>query len=516
MKKKIIIIGAGPAGLTAAYELSNNNFDVVVIEKTSDIGGISKTVQYKGNRIDIGGHRFFSKSDVVMQWWNNILPVEKVEDDQVEISYQGKKRQLNVLGGVDSTQTDKVMLIRNRLSRILFLKKFFKYPLSLSLETVKNLGLWRIVKIGTSYVKAILFPIKNEKNLEEFFINRFGKELYLTFFRDYTEKVWGAKCSEIPADWGAQRIKGLSIYKAIKSMLLAPFLKKDVDQKKVETSLIERFLYPKHGPGQMWEEVARIVKERGVQILMNTWVEEIIIDEDNVRRVVITNREGQKNELECDYFISTMPIRELVSLFVPEIKGDIRSISDNLVYRDFITVGVLMDKMDEEFAPGGVAPDNWIYIQESHVKVGRLQIFNNWSPYLLDDPNKVWVGMEYFCNEGDDFWNKTDVDIKNFAFSEIVELGITKSSYISDGVVIRMEKAYPAYFGSYAKFDTLRSYLDNVKNLFLVGRNGMHRYNNQDHSMLTAIEAANQIKTGRLDKSAIWAINTEQEYHEKK
>lgn len=493
----IFIVGAGPAGLTAAFEaLKNNAGKVLVVEKTNDFGGISKTVNYKGNRIDIGGHRFFSKSDEVMDWWANIMPVES-----------------------SSSKSDKVMLVRNRLSRIYFLKKFFDYPVSLSLNTIKNLGLVRMAKIGFSYLKSIIFKIRPEKNLEDFFTNRFGRELYLTFFKDYTEKVWGEKCQNIPADWGAQRVKGLSVYTALKNVFsnLFNFAGKGVSQKNKETSLIEKFLYPKYGPGQMWEEVALRVQNMGGEIMKGTSISKIILDQKSNKVLsveIISN--GEKILVHPNYFISSMPVKELVSAIGGVVPAEVIEVAEGLKYRDFVTVGVLMNKMSSGFTDKKIVPDNWIYIQEPYVKVGRLQVFNNWSPFLVKDKNTVWIGMEYFCNEGDGFWNMGEAETKSLAIKELEELGIADKEDVIDSTVIKMEKAYPAYFGSYDRFDTVKNYINNIKNLFVVGRNGMHRYNNQDHSMLTAIEAIKQIKSGKIEKEKIWSINTEKEYHEKK
>ncbi|MHB1316301.1 MAG: NAD(P)/FAD-dependent oxidoreductase [Minisyncoccota bacterium] len=517
--KKVLIIGAGPAGLTAGYDFlkkDKDNIDVIIIEKSKDFGGISKTVDFKGNKIDIGGHRFFSKSDKVMDFWASILPVQTFGKESIEIAYQNKKKSIHSVFDINPDITDSVMLVRNRLSRIFYLKKFFKYPMSLSLETLKNLGLIRMVRIGFSYIWAISFPIKPEKNLEDFFINRFGKELYRTFFKDYTEKVWGEKCTDIPADWGAQRIKGLSIYTAVKNIFFSVFSSsKSIAQKDKETSLIERFLYPKFGPGQMWQEVARHVVDMGGDILKETTISKIHLKDGVVVGATIVVQ-GVLKEVECDYIISTMPITELVPILDISIPQEVERISSGLKYRDFLTVGVLLKKMSSQIAPNGIAPDNWIYIQEPYVKVGRIQIFNNWSPYLVKDPLTVWIGMEYFANVGDDLWSKSDEELKKIGEKELLEMSLIEKGDVIDMTVLRMEKAYPAYFGTYKQFDVLRNFLDGIDGLFLVGRNGMHRYNNQDHSMLTAMEAVTQIISGKIDKTKIWNINTEQEYHEKK
>jgi len=527
-QKFAIIAGAGPAGLTAAYELLlRTDIIPVIYEKSEDIGGISKTVNYKGNRIDIGGHRFFSKSDRVMDWWLHILPMEDTHEDNVKIRYQNKTKVIDThhVEVNHDEATDKVMLVRSRLSRIYFLKQFFSYPVTLSGETLKGLGLWRTMKIGMSYMWTQMTPKRKEVSLEDFFINRFGKELYLTFFKDYTEKVWGQKCSEISADWGAQRIKGLSILKAIQHAVKSKKKKPsgDVSQKEVETSLIERFLYPKFGPGQMWEEVARIVKEKGGQIHMGYEVSSIRTEGDKVTSVTVKNSKTGEERIEnCDYFFSTMPVKQLLTNMQPAPPADIKRIAEGLLYRDFITVGLLMDKLkirNDKTQPASntnTVKDNWIYIQEREVKVGRLQIFNNWSPFMVANPDHVWIGMEYFCNEGDPLWNMKDEDLKKLGIKELSDIEIINKEDVLDSTVLRMEKAYPAYFGTYTQFDELKNYTDKFSNLYLVGRNGMHKYNNSDHSMLTAMTAVDNIVAGRKDKKNIWEINTEMDYHEEK
>lgn len=526
MNKKIAIIaGAGPAGLTAAYELlQRTDIIPIVIEKTNDIGGISKTVNFKGNRIDIGGHRFFSKSDRVMEWWLNILPIEPGTETSFDIHYQNKKKTIQIQSQ-QNTDADKIMLVRKRLSRIYFLKKFFSYPVTLSLDTLRNLGFRRTVKIGLSYMKAKLFPIKEEKSLEDFFINRFGKELYLTFFKDYTEKVWGQACREISPDWGAQRVKGLSISKAIAHALKDLTKKKDnsIRQKETETSLIERFLYPKYGPGQMWETVADMIKQMGGQIILNAEVQQINLEGNKIRSIVVHYlQEGKQETLNCEYFFSTMPIRQLIGSIRPLPPENITKVAQGLLYRDFITVGILLKKLKIRENPNmpesarNLIKDNWVYIQERDVKVGRLQIFNNWSPFMVADPDTVWLGLEYFCNEGDPIWSMQDEDLINLGISELSHIGIIRQEDVLDATVLRMEKAYPAYFGSYNQFDIIRNYTDTIENLYLIGRNGMHKYNNSDHSMLTAMTAVDNIVQGRMDKSNIWQINTEMDYHEEK
>lgn len=522
-KKTAIIIGAGPAGLTAAYELlEKSDIIPIIYEQTDEIGGISRTVNHNGNRLDMGGHRFFSKSDVIMEWWFKILPYQGAyaKDDLV----LGRTFELSSIENApDPEQDDDVMLQRGRLSRIFFLRKFFAYPISLSIGTLKNLGLLRISKIGFTYLYSKFFPKKNEKSLQDFFVNRFGSELYRTFFRDYTEKVWGIHCKEIPSEWGAQRIKGLSITTAIKHALATFFTrqKTDMDQKNVETSLIERFLYPKFGPGQLWEKVAERIIEKGGQIHFNSKCVSIHQKGDQVVDVEIAKSE-EKNIISGDFFISTMPVKELIAAMPDDTPLEVKNVAQGLVYRDFLTVGLLVDSLAIQNQTSiktinNIVPDNWIYIQEADVKLGRLQIFNNWSPYMVQDLNKSWVGLEYFCNEGDALWDMPENEFIQFAIDELIKIKIlSPETRILDSVRIEVPKAYPAYFGSYDQFDVIKDYVNTIQNLYLVGRNGMHRYNNMDHSMLAAIKAVENITTGKNDKTSLWDINIESEYHEEK
>ena len=498
-RKKVIIIGAGPAGLTAAYELlEKTDMIPVIYEETNIIGGISRTVDYKGNKIDIGGHRFFSKFDRIMNWWANILPFQASSQD-------------------DSEKTDNIMLIRNRVSRIFFLGKFFDYPISLNFKTMLNLGIFRIFKMGASYLKIKVFPIKNEKNLEDFFINRFGKELYSTFFKDYTEKVWGIPCNQINADWGAQRVKGLSISKAVLHFLLKPLKKAtSVNQKNVETSLISQFLYPKYGPGQLWEQVAEIIKQKGGEIHLNHKAIGLKIENNRISEVVFENTSScEKISAKADHYISTMPVKDLINSLEYDIPQEVQEVANGLLYRDFITVGLLLDKLKLQNG-SNLIPDNWMYIQEKNVKLGRLQIFNNWSPYMVTDLSKVWLGLEYFCNEGDALWNMEEAEFIDFTIDELSKIGVVDKKDVIDATRIRFKKAYPAYFGTYNRFDTVKEFLNRFENLYLIGRNGMHRYNNMDHSMLTAITAVENIINNVKTKDNIWNINTEKQYHENK
>lgn len=526
MAKSAIIIGAGPAGLTAALELLRHSDIIpIVLEADDCVGGISRTVNYQGNRIDIGGHRFFSKSNWVMDWWKTILPVYDPQHapDHLEakITYRNQTRTVDTIPMQDNGEH--VFLIRNRLSRIYFLRKFFDYPLKLSATTFGNLGMVRMLRIGMSYAWSQLKPIRHERSLEDFLINRFGRELYRTFFKDYTEKVWGVPCDKISAEWGAQRIKGLSIRSALAHALGKLLPKRhNVAQKNVNTSLIESFLYPKYGPGQMWETVAEQIQQRGGILYYHHRVIGLHHVAGRVTSVVAQNlNNGETVSFMADFVISTMAVSELVRALGTEVPQVVQDIAFNLPYRDFITVGLLVRQMkanrqSRSTQANHMPPDNWIYIQERDVKVGRLQIFNNWSPGLVREPDTVWLGLEYFCNQGDDLWQMSDEQLKFLGEKELLQINLLEPNAVLDSVVIRMPKAYPAYFGSYAQFDQVRAYLDPISNLFLVGRNGMHRYNNQDHSMLTAKLAVEHIIAGNPDKTALWAVNIDDEYHEER
>jgi protoporphyrinogen oxidase len=510
--KIAVIAGAGPAGLTAALELlEHTDVTPLVFEADDMVGGLAKTVNFHGNRMDIGGHRFFSKSSRVMRWWVRVLPLQR-----------GAGESGGWLGelpaeGPDPDREDRVMLVRERVSRILYGRRFYDYPVSLNANTVRNLGLWRMTKIGASYARARAFPIRDEQTLEQFMINRFGRELYTTFFEEYTEKVWGVPCAQIKADWGAQRIKGLSVSKAVGHALrrVIPARRPaDISQKGTETSLIERFLYPKLGPGQLWEEVTRSVEERGGEVRLNTRVVGLELADDRVVAAQVRGPDGAVVSVPCDYFISTMPVRELVAQLGDQAPPEVAALAAGLQYRDFITVGVLLRRD----AHGGLEqmPDNWIYVQEPDVRVGRLQIFNNWSPYLVADADTVWIGMEYFATEDDELWNRPDDALAAFAIDELCKLRLVEPGDVLDATVLRVPKAYPAYFGTYERFAEIRAFVDTIPNLFLIGRNGMHRYNNQDHSMLTAMVAVENIAAGVDCKDNIWSVNVEQEYHETK
>jgi protoporphyrinogen oxidase len=575
MAKKAVIIGAGPAGLTAGLELLRRTGIVpIILEASGEIGGISRTIRYKGNRMDIGGHRFFSKSDRVMEWWVELMPPEltaqpgsesvaETLSQPAEISYQGKRRVVTVpahlheepplrgLGPLheadgdeagassdeesatdDSAETvvvpepenpDLVMLIRPRRSRIYYLRKFFDYPITLTANTLKNLGLVRMARVGTSYMVSRVHQIRPEKSLEDFLINRFGRELYLTFFKSYTEKVWGTPCHEISAEWGAQRIKGLSLTTAVKHFVKKMFRATteggDLAQKGTDTSLIERFMYPKFGPGQLWEHAADLIRQKGGEIHMGRKVDRLNFADGEPMRVAsieAVSQTGERHTFAGDFFFSTMPMRDLLRAMKTPVPANVLEVSDGLQYRDFITVGLLVDRLKVTEPDGGLLKDTWIYIQEPDVLLGRLQIFNNWSPYLVRDPAKVWIGLEYFCYETDDLWKMPDDELKQFAIAEVAKIGILNAADVTDAHVVRVPKTYPAYFGTYDRFDELKEFTNRIENLFLVGRNGMHKYNNQDHSMLTAMHVVDGLVAGSVDKQALWEINTEQEYHEEK
>ena len=540
MKRVAVIAGAGPAGLTAAWELlARTDVHPIVIEPTTAIGGIAQTYVHHGNRIDIGGHRFFTKSERVMNWWLGMLPRQgaPASDDvafghDVELAAEvvlrhltpeataGEKVRLEHRPAPDPEREDRVMLQRPRLSRIYFARHFFPYPLGITLTVAWRLGLLNTALITLSFFLAKLFPRRDETFLDAFFINRFGRRLYETFFRGYTEKVWGVKCSQIRAEWGAQRVKGLSLKRAVvhavHDLLSSDFSKQ---QHRRETSLITRFWYPKYGPGQMWETVAEQVRGAGGEIRHGVRVVGVHLVDGRVASARVRDEAtGQCQDLACDYFFSTMPVRDLVAMIEPPPPAAVQEVAAGLLYRDFLTVGLLLDRLhvlEKGKAPQAAVRDNWIYVQDAGVRVGRIQIFNNWSPYLAaDHENKVWIGLEYFASQGDDLWGMSDADLMDLAKREVEQIGFARTADVRDGCVLRMPYAYPAYFGSYARFEEIRRFITGVPNLFCVGRNGMHRYNNQDHSMLTAMMAVDAIVAGDEDDSALWKVNLEMVYGE--
>lgn len=516
-KKKVIVIGAGPAGLTAAYELldKSKDYEVVVLEESDMFGGISRTVNYKGNRMDMGGHRFFSKVPEVNEWWEKMLPTQgSLPKDDIELGRTSSTKK----GGPNPEKTDRVMLRRNRLSRIFFKHKFFDYPVSLKMDTLKNMGFGTTIVVGFSYLKSVFFKRK-ENSLEDFYINRFGKKLYSMFFENYTANLWGRHPSEISPEWGAQRVKGLSILAIIKDMFGKVFNKKN---RKVETSLIEEFAYPKLGPGQLWELTAKEVEKMGGTIIKNAKVVEIHKNNKN-ELTGVTYLSGDKHiKLNGDIVISSMPVKDLV-VGMNNVPNKYLKIAKGLPYRDYMTVGVLIDKLNLKNETkiktiGNIIPDTWVYVHDKSVKMGRFQIYNNWSPYLVKNLEKtVWMGLEYFCNEGDEMWSMTDDDFAKMGISEMVKMNLIDSEKnVKDYHVERVKKAYPAYFDTYEHMDDLRNYLNTIPNLYCVGRNGQHRYNNLDHSMCTSFETVKNIINGVEDKSNIWNVNTEKEYHEEK
>jgi len=513
--KKAVVIGAGPAGITAAYELlKRGNYEVTLLEESEVFGGISRTVNSDGNRMDIGGHRFFSKDRRVTDWWALFLkPQGKPSRDDALLGRASRLAE----DGADPETDDRVMLYRTRVSRIYYNNAFFDYPVSLNFNTIRNMGLFTTIRAGFSYL-ATLFRKLPDNNLENFYINRFGKVLYSMFFEGYTEKLWGRHPREISAEWGAQRIKGLSI-KAVLGDIFGKMFR--LKNRKVETSLIEWFVYPKYGPGQLWTVVAEEIRRLGGSVLTGKKVVRVERDSNGKANKVVC---ADGSEFACDDLLCSMPVKDLLNAF-QDIPDDVKRIANGLPYRDFQTVGVLVpiDKFmlrNKGQIPtvGGIAPDCWIYVQDTSVTMGRIQVFNNWSPYMVKHFDKnVWIGLEYFCNEGDEHWQMPDGNYIKFAVNELVKIGVISSA---DDVLSthreRVKKAYPAYFDTYTEFGTLRAFLDSVPNLYCIGRNGQHRYNNMDHSMVTAFEAVGNILSGKSAKDNVWNVNTEEEYHEEK
>lgn len=465
----VIIIGGGPAGLTAAYELCKAGVASEVIEQASTVGGLAKTINHKGFRFDIGGHRFYTKVETAAQIWREVLPARD-------------------------------FLRRKRLSRIYYNKKFFHYPLRAS-SLLFNLGWWNGCLIILSYLQARMFPSKSELTFEEWVTNRFGKRLYSIFFKPYTEKVWGIPCDQITSEWASQRIKGLSLAVALKDMFTRE--KKNGRGAMVKT-LLNEFEYPRLGPGMMWESMAKLVQERGGAIHLETRVEKIYWSGDTVQAIEVS-AQGRKEVLRGKHFISSMPIRELVNKLSPVPPASTCAAANKLQYRDFLIVVLIINRRD-------IFPDNWIYLHDSTVKVGRIQNFKNWSPDMVPDPNKTCLGLEYFCFEGDGLWGMSDEELIALGKREVESLGLIEGAEVEEGKVVRVRKAYPVYDSTYREsLQTVRQFLGGLSNLQLVGRNGMHKYNNQDHSMMTAVLAVENVLGAKHD---LWQINTDQEYQE--
>lgn len=511
----VVVIGAGPAGLTAAYELcTRSDKKVIVIEADNQVGGISKTVDFKGNKIDIGGHRFFSKSDWVLQWWQQFLPILTPEDEVIT-TYHNQHKSIHI--NKHASPNEPHMLIRPRKSRIYYKKRLFDYPLKLNLRTLTNIGIFKSFRILISIIYSRLFPRKNETSLEDFYVNRFGYELYATFFKDYTQKVWGKDCKEISAEWGYQRVKGLSLRTITKhyfTTLLYPS-RQSFGNEKTEQTLTEYFLYPQKGPGQLWESVAAKCLEKGVDIRLNQKVVKLNSIGSKVNTIeVIDSKTEESYNISCEAVVSTMPVKNLVHSMEEAIPDSVFDVASNLKYRDFLIVGLLLDDLRIKTKEGKAIDDNWLYIQDADVQLGRVQLFHNWSPNMVSLVGKCWIGAEYFCEEGDELWLMSESELIELARKELVSIGIVESSATVEGTVVKMPKAYPSYVGSYKDFDVVKRFFNTIENLFLVGRNGTHRYNNQDHSMLTAKEAIDNLLLKKLSKANIWAINTEPVYHE--
>lgn len=492
MVNSIVIIGAGPAGLTAALEIiRKTDHRPIIIEANGYVGGLSSTHNFNGYLYDIGPHRFFTKSDRVKKVWLSLLP--EVETDR----------------GGRAKQDDKVMLKVARLTRILYLKRFFDYPVKPSFDTLLNLGPIRIVNILFSYLAAKIIPKREPKSLEDFFVQRFGRKLYELFFESYTQKVWGVACRQIPADWGRQRVKNLSVADVLKGALEKLFK----PQTARNASLGDAFLYPKLGCGQIYQEMADLIIREGGQIHLNCKVVAMEHDAKNIYNVQYAHQgNGTVEAIETSHVFSSMPIVDLISSLGGVVPALIKEIASKLVYRDYIIVLMVYkkNKMNAELL------DNWIYVQESDVKMARLDLFHNFSKALLNNSDTIWLGAEYFCTVNDEFWLKSDEDIQAVAISELQKLNICLPHDFVDGYVRRVEKAYPAYFGSYSQFDQVVGWLNGIENLFCIGRNGMHKYNNMDHSILSAMTAVDNLVAGVVSKDNIWAVNTEAEYHEQK
>ena len=516
-----VVIGAGPAGLTAASELLRRGWSVTVLEASDSVGGLARTVNHHGNRLDIGGHRFFSKQSEVMDWWLKRLPLQgaPARDESSAVRDPGW-----MPGGPDPEQTDAVMLWRRRLSRIYFRNSLFDYPLSLSLHTLRSLGLMNTVRVCAGYAAAQCRK-RPEHSLEDFMVNRFGVPLYRMFFESYTRKIWGRHPSELSADWGTQRIRGLSLGRALSDRLFKSFRVDGAHPNAAqETSLIDHFLYPKFGPGQLWDRVAEEIHRGGGRIMTRARVTGVDVQRGRVTRVHADTPQGAQ-ALTADEVFSSMPAGDLVrALRGCAVPPDVERLAAELPYRDFLIVGLEVRRLN---APGAsplrpracsLLPDCWMYFQDDAVRAGRMQLFHNWSPYLVRDwPNRAWIGMEYFCNAGDALSVMSDSARGQLAAKELIAAGFVSSpDDITDTCCVYEPKAYPAYYGAYTRFAEVRARLDEIPNLWCIGRNGQHRYNNMDHAMMSALEAVRQVDGGRREKAPVWAVNTDASYHEKR
>jgi len=521
-KKKVLIIGAGPAGLTTAYHLLKTNkkeYLVTILEKDSQVGGISKTIEFDGYKMDTGIHRFFTKSPEVENIWEELLPLQsKPAYDDILLKRDRKFPE----NGSDPEKEEKSMLIKDRTTRIFYGRKFYDYPVSMNMTTIKNMGLFTLMKAGFSYLKSCIFKLP-EDSLENFYINRFGKVLYSMFFESYTEKVWGIHPSKISADWGAQRVKGLSISAVVKDMFNKLFKKKNSSN--TETSLIEQFIYPKLGAGQVYEEMAKEIEKMGGKIILNANVKNIKLESKKISGISY-EVEGKMKNISTDICVSSMPIKDLFEGFIGDkIPKNIYDIATKLPYREFMAVGLVVDKLKLENTTNiktvmNMIPDDWIYVQEADVKMGRLQVFNNWSPYIFknkkDIDKKAFISLEYFSSYDEEYYNMSDEEFIKFAIAEAVKIGLIDEKSVLASTRIKIDKAYPAYFGTYSEIDKVITYLNKIDNLYCIGRNGQHRYNNMDHSMLTGIEVVKHITENKKDKKDIWNVNTEKVYHEEK
>ena len=522
MKKNVVIIGGGPAGLSTAYKLlkSSKKYNVTILENNKIVGGISKTIEFNGYKIDTGIHRFFTKNDEVNNLWNEILKTQsKPAYDDIIL----KRKKEYDKNGLDPEKEDKCFLIKDRYTRIYYGNKFYDYPVKLNIKTITNMGFLTFIKAGFSYLKTVFFKRK-ETNLENFYINRFGKVLYKMFFESYTEKVWGIHPSNISADWGKQRVKGLSIRKIIKEYFKKIFHIKN--NSNTEVSLIDSYIYPKLGSGQIYEEMANEIIKMGGNIIYEARVEELSVNKKNNISKIIYIKNNKKENIDCDICVSSMPIKDLFeSLKNIEIPKSIYDSAINLPYREFMSVGLVVDKFNLKNNSkiktiNNIIPDSWIYMQEPNVKMGRIQIFNNWSPYMFNKKeeinNKVMFSLEYFCSKNDKYWNMSDKEFIDFAISEAEKLNIIKKENVLDSIRIKIDKAYPAYFGTYKDIDNIKEFINNnINNLYCIGRNGQHRYNNMDHSILTGLRAVDAI-INKIPKEEIWNVNVEKEYHEEK